>query len=340
MQHHNKHHKTSIILAAIALILIVTGICVIFLSRRPMPIQQAAATPSRQARSSAFSADSAYRYIAEQVAFGPRTPGSQAHRDCGDYLTRKMQSFGAEVSEQRADIRTWDGKTYQMRNIIASFQPEQSQRVLLFAHWDCRPWSDTEQERSQQFKPVLGANDGASGVAVLMETARQLGQLAHLPMGIDIIFFDLEDYGVPDWEKDVQDSWCLGSQYWAQHPHKAGYSANYGILLDMVGTRGACFMWEYFSKRYAPHVLYQVWNKAQDFGYGRFFVQSDGGVLTDDHLYVNRLAGIPCIDIIDFDNDRGGFFDGWHSQRDDMRNIDQATLQAVGETLLSVLLSE
>lgn len=287
-----------------------------------------------------FSADSAYRYIAEQVAFGPRIPDSKAHEDCGNYLVNKMKSFGAEVQEQKADIRAWDGKTLPMRNIIASFQPENAQRILLFAHWDCRPWSDMEETKNLQMKAVLGANDGASGVGVLMEVARQLGKAQTLPVGVDIIFFDLEDYGVPDWEKDVKDSWCLGSQYWAKHPHKAGYTANYGILLDMVGTRNACFMWEYISKRYAPDVVQKVWNKAQELGYGQFFIQADGGILTDDHLYINTLAGIPSIDIIDFDNDRGGFFEGWHTQHDDMSNIDKLTLQAVGNTLMHIIYSE
>lgn len=287
-----------------------------------------------------FSADSAYRYIAEQVAFGPRTPASKAHEACGNYLANKMKSFGAEVQEQKADIRAWDGKTLPMRNIIASFQPENAQRILLFAHWDCRPWSDMEETKNLQMKAVLGANDGASGVGVLMEVARQLGKAQTLPVGVDIIFFDLEDYGVPDWEKDVKDSWCLGSQYWAKHPHKAGYTADYGILLDMVGTRNACFMWEYISKRYAPDVVQKVWNKAQELGYGQFFIQADGGILTDDHLYINTLAGIPSIDIIDFDNDRGGFFEAWHTQHDDMSNIDKLTLQAVGNTLMHIIYSE
>ena len=287
-----------------------------------------------------FSADSAYRYIAEQVAFGPRIPASKAHEACGNYLVNKMKSFGAEVQDQKADIRAWDGKTLPMRNIIASFQPENAQRILLFAHWDCRPWSDMEETKNLQMKAVLGANDGASGVGVLMEVARQLGKAQTLPVGVDIIFFDLEDYGVPDWEKDVKDSWCLGSQYWAKHPHKAGYTANYGILLDMVGTRNACFMWEYISKRYAPDVVQKVWNKAQELGYGQFFIQADGGILTDDHLYINTLAGIPSIDIIDFDNDRGGFFEGWHTQHDDMSNIDKLTLQAVGNTLMHIIYSE
>ena len=287
-----------------------------------------------------FSADSAYRYIAEQVAFGPRTPGSKAHQDCGDYLYTKMQSFGAQVQEQKADITTWDGKTFPMRNIIASYLPEKQERVLLFAHWDCRPWSDMESDAKERMKAVLGANDGASGVGVLMEIARQLGKQNQLPIGVDIIFFDLEDYGVPDWERDVKNSWCLGSQYWAKHPHKNAYNARYGILLDMVGTKNACFMWELFSKHYASQALYKVWNQAQTLGYGQYFIQGDGGVLTDDHLYINTLAGIPSIDIIDYDESRGGFFEGWHTQHDDMRHIDKATLQAVGHTVLSVLYSE
>jgi len=292
-----------------------------------------------------FQQDSAYAYVQRQVDFGPRVPGTAAHRACGDYLVASLAGFGAQVIEQTAQVRAYDGSWLDMRNIIGSFQPDLSRRVLLAAHWDCRPWSDQEPLAEHQRVPVDGANDGASGVGILLEVARQIGAClsdsSHLPaIGVDIIFFDTEDYGTPVWAAEREDTWCLGSQYWARHPHRAGYRAEYGILLDMVGAKNACFMREYFSDHYAQTVVSKVWNQAEALGYGTWFVNARGGAVTDDHLYVNRLSGIPCIDIIDFDDQRGGFFAQWHTRHDNMDQIDARTLKAVGQTLLAVIYSE
>ena len=182
----------------------------------------------------AFNADSAYLYVKQQVDFGPRTPNSRAHDLCGDYLAARLESFGAKVYNQRADLTGYDGKTLKARNIIGAFNPDAKRRVLLCAHWDTRPWADNDPDEANHHKPILGANDGASGVGVLLEVARQLQQQAPA-IGVDIIFFDMEDSGTPQFASSMGDdshTWCLGSQYWARAPHVQGYNARFGILLD------------------------------------------------------------------------------------------------------------
>ena len=212
---------------------------------------------------------------------------------------------------------------------------------MLFAHWDSRPWSDHDPDPANYNTPVLGANDGASGVGVLLEIARQLGQTAP-EVGVDIIFFDAEDYGAPEtFTGNSEDSWCLGSQYWARNPHKSGYKANYGILLDMVGAPGATFYKEQISMHYAAHIVKKVWDKAQSLGFSQYFINEELGAITDDHLYINRITGIPSIDIIQYDKySSKGFGHYWHTINDTMENIDKSTLHAVGTTVMHVVYSE
>lgn len=288
-----------------------------------------------------FVADSAYQFIQSQVDFGPRVPNTDAHAQCAAYLSAKLKSFGAEVTEQKADLKAFNGTVLKAVNIIGSFQPEKQKRVLLFAHWDTRPWSDHDPDPANHNTPVLGANDGASGVGVLLEIARQLGQNAP-EVGVDIIFFDAEDYGAPEtFSGNSEDSWCLGSQYWSKNPHKNGYKADYGILLDMVGAPGATFYKEEISMYYAAHVVNKVWDIAQNLGYGQYFLNEKMGAITDDHLYVNRIAGIPSIDIIQYDKySSKGFGHYWHTINDTMENIDKSTLHAVGTTVMHVVYSE
>lgn len=286
-----------------------------------------------------FNADSAYVYVEKQTLFGPRVPNMQAHVDCGDYLVREMQRFGANVIEQKATLTAYNGEKLNARNIIGVFNEDQKDRILLFAHWDSRPYADHDPNPDNYRTPILGTNDGASGVGVLMEIARQTG-IKQPNIGIDIIFFDAEDYGTPDfYEGDAgSDTWCLGSQYWAVNPHVAGYSAKFGILLDMVGAKNALFMKEGFSMEYATNYVEKIWQKAGQLGYGRFFVSERGGYITDDHYYVNRLANIPSVDIIHLDkNSRNGFFEHWHTVNDTMEHIDRETLKAVGQTLLEII---
>jgi hypothetical protein len=289
-----------------------------------------------------FDSDSSYLYVKKQVDFGARVPNSKAHELCGDYLAKEMQRFGAKVIRQKADLKAFDGTILHSTNIIAAFRPEAKSRVLLCAHWDCRPFCDQDADPANHHKPVMGANDAASGVGVLMEVARQLGkQLSEV--GVDLIFLDSEDYGTPEFYKGEQneDSWCLGTQYWAKNPHVPNYQARYGILLDMVGAPGATFYKEQESLNFAPSIVDKVWTKAQEYGFSAYFVNATGGAITDDHIYVNKLAGIPCVDIIQFDpHSNTGFGSYWHTSHDTMDNVDKSTLMAVGQTLLGVVYNE
>ena len=289
----------------------------------------------------AFNADSAYNYVAAQVAFGPRVPNTTAHKACGEYLAQKLEGFGAKVYNQEAEVIAYDGTILKARNIIGAYNPDTKKRVLLCAHWDCRPYSDNGEEKFHR-TPIDGANDGASGVGVLLEIARLLQQQAPT-IGIDIVFFDAEDYGTPQFYKGSykSDTWCLGSQYWGRIPHVADYKARYGILLDMVGGKNATFYYEGYTQRSANSPMKKIWKMAHKLGHKNYFFKEDGGEVTDDHVYVNRFRQIPCVDIIDFNpNDNNGFNHTWHTQADNMDNIDKATLHAVGETVLHVIYNE
>lgn len=300
------------------------------------------ADDSTEAKVPAFNADSAYQYIQDQVDFGPRVPNTKAHVACGEYLAGQLEAFGAQVTNQYAELIAFDGTILKARNIIGSYLPESKRRVLLFAHWDCRPWADSDPDEANHRKPVMGANDGASGVGVLLEVARQLQQEAPA-IGIDIIFFDAEDYGSPRFYQGVhkEEHWCLGSQYWARYPHVEGYNARFGILLDMVGGKGATFYREGYSEQYAKQINKKVWDAAKKLGYNRQFIDEAVSKVTDDHLFINKLARIPSIDIVpcqmDADNSFGDF---WHTVNDTMENIDRATLKAVGQTVLQVIYNE
>ena len=287
-----------------------------------------------------FNADSAYRYTAAQVDFGPRVPNTEAHVACGDWLAQELERFGAQVTSQHVTLRAYDGTPLKARNIIGSYKPETKKRVLLCAHWDSRPWADADPDPKNHYTPILGANDGASGVGVLLEVARQL-QAQPTNIGIDIIFFDAEDYGehASSTEKPEGMAWCLGSQYWARVPHTDGYMARFGILLDMVGGKDARFHREALSDHFAKHIVDKVWAAAHTSGNGSYFPYAEGGVITDDHLPINQIARIPCIDIIGHYPETG-FAPTWHTMDDTMENIDPAVLRAVGQTVLQVIYNE
>lgn len=280
-----------------------------------------------------FSADSAYSYVKQQCDMGPRVPGTPAHERCAQWLTASLRQWCDTVVVQQAPVTTFDGKQLNCKNIVGTFNPQASDRLLVLAHWDCRPWADNDPDPSLRQQPVMGANDAASGTAVILELARLMAQ-QRPEVGVDLLLVDVEDWG----ENENEDSWALGTQHWANNPHVAGYRANCGILLDMVGTRGARFTQEYFSKQYAQGVIDMVWKTASQSGFGSYFINQDGGAITDDHVMVNRLAGIPTIDIIDMrlDSDTG-FFDGWHTTHDTLDQIDPATLRAVGQTLVNLI---
>lgn len=282
-----------------------------------------------------FDADSAYHKVAQQVAFGPRIPGTTGHSNCLDWMKAQLTDYGAEVIEQNFEATTHDGTKLSLTNLIASYNPTATERILLMAHWDTRPWADKDPNPANHDQPILGADDGGSGVGVLLEIARLLGGVMPMQsMGVDIVLFDGEDYGT----YDNEESWCLGSTHWSKHPHTAGYQAMGGILLDMVGGRDASFYWEYFSKSYAPQLLTKVWSTAAQLGYGSYFRQADGGGLTDDHVPVIRNLGIPSIDIVNYNPQSDqGFAPYWHTLQDNMDCISVETLAAVGHTVVTVL---
>ena len=280
-----------------------------------------------------FSADSAYAYVKQQCDMGPRVPGTPAHEQCAQWLTAQLGRWCDTVIVQQAPVTTFDGKTLTCKNIVGTFNPDATDRILLLAHWDCRPWADNDPDESLHNQPVMGANDAASGTGVILELARLMVD-KHPEVGVDLLLVDVEDWG----QNEDEDSWALGTQYWANNPHVAGYRANFGILLDMVGARGARFSHEYFSLQYAQGVVSMVWEAAKKAGYGSYFVSQQGGAITDDHVMVNRIAGIPTIDIIDMRPEGDtGFFDGWHTTHDTLDQIDPATLKAVGQTLANLI---
>ena len=310
-----------------------------------------------------FSADSALLYCQQQCDFGPRTMNSEAHESCGEWIVKQFEKFGMEVTTQKATLTGYDGTPLKATNIIASYHPEAEERIMLCAHWDSRPWADNDADEANHKKPVMAANDGASGVGVMLEIARLLkneelrmkneefataaGNKAAVnsTLGVDFICFDAEDWGTPQWEQKTHndgDTWALGAQYWSANPHKQGYKARYGILLDMVGGQGARFYQESVSLYYAPNVVKKVWRSAETIGFGSVFPKDEGGQITDDHVPVNQKAGIPCIDIIPYypDCEQSSFGPTWHTVNDDMQHLDKNTLQAVGQTLVQVIFEE
>lgn len=287
-----------------------------------------------------FNQDSAYSFVKRQVDFGPRVPNTKAHNQCLEYLQEKLKSYGAEVIIQKGKGTLYNNQSIDIKNIVGSFNPTATHRVLLAAHWDSRPYADQDQDPSKHKTPILGANDGASGVGVLLEIARHLSKMPQ-NIGIDIVFFDVEDYGQPAFHKDrysEDGGWCIGSKYWAQNPHIADYKANYGILLDMVGAPSAKFYKEQYSMQYAKGVVDKVWQKAIESGFEGYFINQRGGYIIDDHLPVNEVRKIPMIDIVHYDpNTDSGFNRHWHTVKDDMNNIDRNTLYAVGQTVMNVI---
>lgn len=283
-----------------------------------------------------FNGDSAYKFVKDQADMGPRVPGSKAHDNAVAYYEKQLKRFGAQVLVQSASADTYDGKKWLMKNVIASFDPQNKARILLCAHYDSRPFSDKEKDPKLRTQPCPGVNDGASGVGVLMEIARII-QLKAPKVGIDIVLFDLEDYGD---NGGMPDTWCLGSQYWSKNPHKTGYTANYGILLDMVGAKTARFPKEEISTFYANDIVTRVWKAAKLSGASELFTDTEIGEMTDDHAFVNKIANIPTIDILDYDGYKNNFFEHHHTTKDDLNTIDKNTLDVVGQTLLEVIYNE
>ena len=295
-----------------------------------------------------FNADSAYAFTKAQCDFGPRDMNTRGHDLCGEWIVSKFKEYGCKVTTQTATLVGYDGTKLRSRNIMASINPEATTRILLCAHWDSRPWADNAPDSVNWRKPILAANDAASGVAVMLELARIIGKSKdekafNKQLGIDFVCFDAEDWGTPQWADvaDNADSWALGAQYWSKNLPQ-GYEARYGILLDMVGGVGAKFYREGMSMQYAPEIVKKVWRAAREVGFGSYFPKEDGGVITDDHVPVNQFAKIPTIDIIPYyaDCQQSSFGPTWHTLADNMENIDKNTLKAVGQTLVQVIYKE
>jgi glutaminyl-peptide cyclotransferase len=310
------------------------------------PKENTTQSPPIMQKSPEFNADSAYFFVEKQVSFGKRIPNTPAHIACGNYFVSYLKNIGWSVTEQLFDATAFDGKILKSRNIIASWKPENKTRILLAAHWDTRPFADQEKDEKLKTQAIDGANDGGSGVGILLEIARTIANTPNISskVGIDIILFDSEDYGQPDGtnaENYKQDTWCLGSQYWAKNKHIKNYSAYYGILLDMVGAKGAKFYQEGQSMQYAPTITNKVWETAKALGYQETFVAKQVESIIDDHVYVNQLAAIPMLDIIEYEpSDKSYFNKNWHTLQDNMQIIDKETLKKVGQTVLQTIYNE
>lgn len=291
-----------------------------------------------------FNEDSCFLFVAKQVSFGVRVPNSEGHIKCGNYLVKYFTKYADTVYVQNTIVQSFDGKQLKIKNIIASFLPQQKEnRLLICAHWDSRPFADQETDLQKMKQPILAADDAGSGVAVMMELAKILQQ--NKPdRGIDLVMLDAEDYGCPSPGSPLlkgaydEDSYCLGTQYWCKNPHVGNYSAGAGILLDMVGARGATFGLENVSMQYAPGLMNEIWTTANEIGFGSHFVNQSISGITDDHTYINSILKIPTIDIVyhDFTGQKW-FAPHWHTLNDNMDIIDKSTLKAVGQTLVTYI---
>ncbi len=282
-----------------------------------------------------FDQSKAYAAVRTQVEFGPRVPGTDEHLKCKDWLVETFKKNNAELIEQNFKAKTFDGKEHDATNLIASYNPSSKHRIIIASHWDSRPFSDQDPDTSLHQKPVLGADDGASGVGIILEISRLLKEYPLKKLGVDLILFDAEDYGSDHGEMET---WCLGSQYWSKNLHVPGYKADYGILLDMVGASNPVFNKEEYSLYFAPKVVEKVWKIAKEEGLEKMFVDINGAGLVDDHIFVNRDARIPMIDIINRPpGSKSSFVPHWHTQKDNMNAIEPLTLGAVGRLLTKLL---
>jgi Zn-dependent M28 family amino/carboxypeptidase len=290
-----------------------------------------------------FNADSALAFVKAQTDFGARVPGGKAHAECANWLKNKLLTYTPDVIVQDFKARVYNGDVFNGKNIIASFGPGKKARIMLCSHWDSRPFADHDPNPARRNEPVMAANDGASGVGILLELARLL-KLSSPDVGVDIVLFDMEDYGPPqDSQSGVtNEDWGLGSQYWAKNPHDPAYNAHFVILLDMVGASDARFQQEGFSLYYAPDKVKKVWDIANGLGYREYFQEERGSYINDDHYFINEIRKIPAIDIIHLDpnSSNGTFYEYWHTTGDTFDKIDKETLRVVGEVVTKVVFVE
>jgi hypothetical protein len=288
---------------------------------------------SAPAQYPAFSGSRAFALLERQVAFGPRVPGTRAHAECLQFFLDHFDSLGIATERQEFTLPGYDGETLPLTNVIARINPGASRRVLLAAHWDSRPWADYDPDPDRQLLPVHGANDGASGVAVLLHAAEVLAENPP-PIGVDIVLFDGEDYG----RENDESMFLLGSRYFSVTFD--GTPPVFGILLDLVGDRDARFPREAFSRQYAGDVLDMVWDAARMLGLSRFTQEEHSPVL-DDHVPLNTVAGIKTINIIDAalvghdaSSPRRQY---WHTRDDLPAQCDPAPLEDVGTLLMYII---
>ena len=272
-----------------------------------------------------FDEEEAFTFLQAQCDLGPRPPGSDEIELCRNYITGELKKYGATVNKQEFTTVINDIE-YNGINIIASFYPRMSRRILLGAHYDTRPWADKEKDIELHNTPIIGANDAASGVAVLLELALIISQEQPPQFGIDFVFFDLEDMG----EYGNNESWCLGSSYFAENftevkPEKA-------IIVDMIGDTDLEINMEYFSYHNSPNLVNEVWDTAKDLGFTEFKSKITNKIY-DDH-YPLIVHGFNAIDIIDFE------YPFWHTLEDTPDKCSPHSLYVVGQTLLNIIYKE
>lgn len=279
----------------------------------------------------AFSGASAFTYLTKQTSFGPRSPNSRGHEACLEYLVATLQGLADRVDRQTFTLTGYQGEILHLTNIVAAFRPAASTRVLLCAHWDTRPRAEHDQNKALRGSPMLGANDGASGVAVLLEIASHL-KISAPPIGVDIVLFDGEDYG----REGDHEKYLLGSRYFAAHL-PPDYVPRFGVLLDMVGDKQLEIPKELSSMRYAPDVVQILWDTARELGVQQF-VDLPGEEVMDDHWPLNT-AGIKTVDLIDFNYpDQTNRY--WHTHQDTPDHCSAESLEAVGLVLTHVLYTQ
>ncbi|MCK5739847.1 M28 family peptidase [bacterium] len=271
-----------------------------------------------------FDGKNAYDYLIRQCDFGPRVPGSTAHKKCATFLKKELTGFAESVDVQQFDyIVPLTSQKSTGFNIIAHFNSNAKRKVLLCAHWDCRPYADMDPDLKNHTKPVMGANDGASGVAVLLEVARLLK--VHQPAyAVDIVFFDAEDAGL----YSEMDTWALGSKEYANQLSTL-QMPDFGILLDMIGDANLEIPQEMYSLHYAADLVWHVWNVGQELGCSAFLPESRYAV-DDDHLSLLRV-GVPCVDLIDFE------YPAWHTTQDTPDKCSAESLEKVGKVVMEVI---
>ncbi len=288
------------------------------------------AAPAKPTITTEFDGEAALRYANTQVNFGPRVPGSDAHRKAGDWIVAQMKQRGATVIEQTWTHTTKSGHKLPLRNVLARFNPQATARVLYLTHWDTRPTADAEVDPAKQLTPIDGANDAASGVGLFVALADAL-QKKPSALGVDLLFVDGEDYGdfgPPD--VDV----LLGSIYFAAHLPEPGYQPVFGVLFDMIGDADLRIPQEVNSVQQAPEVVQRVWSKAAEMGYAAIFQAREGQQITDDHIPLLK-AGLKVIDVIDLEYGPGNSYH--HSLSDTMDKLSAKSLKIVGDVALALL---